>query len=268
MNRVWTLLLTVLILLVLSGCGKNSSEQMAVTETMASDVTETMAESEEKTELESILLSQNVEGKVCVGIVPTEVGYWQYVVIEDQEAAVGAFEKAVNAKYSDEWWIKGDRTVGVIVEYNGESWSFVDSGELVNALGRVKAEDAAELYALCAETARKAGWQAGVEPQQITDLVCATLREGETEIILTDPEALDKLEGMLSQGTFALGGFGCPFTALLDMETENGKRLTIALATDGCGSWMSEGDYYDFGSDSQPLYDLFGVTLDYGEIQK
>ena len=58
-------------------------------------------------------------------------------------------------------------------------------------------------------------------------------------------------------------GNGCPGrTALLDVETKTGETLTIALATDSCGAWRSEGYYYEYGSDSQPLYNLFGVTMD------
>ena len=78
-----------------------------------------------------VLLTDNVDGKVCVGFVPTEAGSWRYAVIEDQEAAVAAYVKASSAIYSDEWWIKGDRTRGLLVEYNGMIWEFVESGELV-----------------------------------------------------------------------------------------------------------------------------------------
>ena len=77
-----------------------------------------------------------------------------------------AFEKAISNIYSDEWWIKGDRTLGIQVEYEGEIWQFVESGELVYPLGRVKAEDAADLYALCMEAARAAGWKDAVKPEQ------------------------------------------------------------------------------------------------------
>jgi hypothetical protein len=202
------------------------------------------------------------EPEVVVGFLPTEAGAWQYVVIEDQDAAVAAAEKAINAIYSDEWWIKGDRTNGLQVEYKGEIWTFVESGELVYPLGRVKAEDAAELLALCEVAARRAGWKESVQPEQLTEIVSAILRIKGEEFSLTDVAALNKLENMLSSGTYSLGGTGCPFTALLDVTTEAGEELTVALATDSCGVWMSEGYYYEFGSDIQPLYDLFGLTLE------
>lgn len=260
--------LALCLLLGLTGCKEEIRETLATTAPVIAEITEPAVETTAAvTEPVSLLLDQNVNGKVCVGIVPTEAGRWQYVVIEDQEAAVKAFEKASGAIYSDEWWIKGDKTIGMMVEYNGEIWDFVDSGELVCAIGRVKAEDAAELYALCAEAARAAGWkEGGVLPEQIIALTSATLRQGEMKISLTDAAALDTLEQMLSAGKFSLGGTSCPFTALLDLEQEDGTVMTVALAADGCGVWMSEGNYYDFSNDSQPLYDLFGVTFPFGEM--
>ena len=258
----------VLCCLLLAACGKTTAP---VEETTLPAVAETAAETTVPTVPETTepagpeLLTQPVDGKVCVGFIPTEAGFWRYVVIEDQEAAVAAYDKAVNAIYSDEWWIKGDRTKGLMVVY-GELWDFVESGELVYSLGRVKAEDAADLYALCAAAAAEAGWKAPVVPEQLTGIVSATLRQGETEIPLTDEAALAKLEAMLTAGKYALGGTGCPFTARLDVKTRNGETFTVALATDSCGVWMSEGYYYDYGSDSQPLYDLFGVKNKTGNL--
>lgn len=252
-------------LLMLTACGEKTAVPK---ETIIPAVTETFMETTEATAPETTepqLLKDNVEGKVCVCFIPTEAGSWRYGVIQDQEAAVAAFEKAIGAIYSD-GWIKGDRTNGLTVEYNGQVWTFVESGELVDAMGRVKAEDAADLLALCAETAAELGWKAHVEPEQLTGVVSATLRQGETEIPLTDPEALGKLEAMLTAAEYALGGTSCPFTALLDVETASGGTHTIALATDSCGAWMSEGYYYSYGSDSQPLFDLFDVKLEFGNI--
>ena len=254
-------ILTLCLLLGLTACKEKTAEPVSTTVVQTTEaVSETTVVPTETTV--SGLLEDNVDGKVCVGFLPTTAGSWRYAVIEDQEAAVEAFEKAVSSVYSDEWWIKGDRTLGLFVEYNGEIWDFVESGELVYPLGRVKAENAADLYDLCAEAARKAGWKDAVKPEQLIGIVSATLRAKAEEYVLTDAAALDKLEAMLSSGKYELGGTGCPFTALLDVTLESGEILTVALATDSCGVWMSEGYYYSYGSDSQPLYDLFGVTMD------
>ena len=261
MKKMLCALLLLLLLLGLTACKEETAEPVPTT---VAETTESVTENTEAiTETTaSGMLEDNVDGKVCVGFVPTTAGSWRYAVIEDQEAAVTAFEKATGAIYSDEWWIKGDRTTGLFVEYNGEIWDFVESGELVYALGRVKAEDAADLYDLCVEAARKAGWKDAIKPEQFTGIASATLRAKAEEYTLTDDAALDKLESMLSSGKYELGGTGCSFTALLDVTLESGEILTVALATDSCGVWMSEGYYYSYGSDSQPLYDLFGVTMD------
>ena len=266
-KKLVCVLLSVCLMLSLTACKEENREVTAATVVpteITAAVPETTAVPTETTV--SGLLEDNVDGKVCVGFVPTAAGSWRYAVIEDQEAAVAAFEKATGAIYSDEWWIKGDRTTGLFVEYNGEIWDFVESGELVYSLGRVKAEDAADLYDLCVEAARAAGWKDAVKPEQLTGIVSATLRQGENSRNLTDAAALDTLEAMLSGGKYELGGTGCPFTAWLDVETEEGESLTVVLATDSCGVWMSEGYYYSYGSDSQPLYDLFGVTLEFGKF--
>jgi len=271
MKRQWMALLLSGLLLGLAACAPDTTPEettgaaQAVTEPAETAVqtTEPAVETTESTG--PMLLERPVDGKVCVGFIPTEAGNWRYVELPDQEAAAAAYDKAVNAIYSDEWWIKGDRTKGLMVVY-GEIWDFVESGELVYSLGRVKAEDAADLYALCAAAAAEAGWKEPVTPEQLKGIACATLRQGEMKFTLTDAAALAQLEGMLCAGTYSLGGTSCPFTARLDVEMETGAVFTIALATDSCGVWMSEGYYYEYGSDSQPLFDLFGVTTEVGTL--
>lgn len=266
-RSVCAVIVTVCLLLTMTSCAKEAQEPMNMptvpetTETVTEPVPETSESAGPR------LLEHPEPGKVCVSFLPTESGgAWRYAVIEDQEAALAAFEKATGAIYSDEWWIKGDRTQGLTVVY-GDYWDFVESGELVYALGRVKAKDAAELYALCAATARELGWKESVRPEQLRDFAAATLRQGEKTVSLTEPTALSRLETMLASGTYALGGTGCPFTALLDVELKTGEVLTIALATDSCGVWMSEGYYYEFATDSQILFDLFGVTFPVGKME-
>lgn len=248
-------LLLICLIMTLTGCEK----EQEISETVS--MVETTEVPEDTAAATVPAAEEPTQPEVVVGFLPTDKP-WQYVAIKDQEAAVAAMEKAINAIYSDEWWIKGDRTNGLQVEYKGEIWTFVESGELVYALGRVKAEDAADLLVLCEEAARAAGWKESVNPEQLAGIVSATLRVKAEEFTLTNAEALDKLEAMLRVGKYELGGTGCPFTALLDVTLETGEILTIALATDSCGVWMSEGYYYSYGSDNQTLYDLFGVTMD------
>lgn len=262
-------LLAICLMLGLTGCREASHSEPALpvatapTETVLPTANPTDAATEPS---EPLMLERAAEGKVCVSFLSTEIGSWRYAVIPDQEAAVAAYTKAVDAVYSDEWWIKGDKTIGLTVVYNGEFRDFVDSGELVYALGRTKANDARDLYELCIAAARDAGWKEAVTPEQLTGMVSAVLHQGDVEFSLTDPEGLAKLEQLLTAGKFSLGGTGCPFGVLLTITRDSGEELTVALASDGCGVWMSEGNFYEFASDNQPLYDLFGATVPYGTL--
>lgn len=51
----------------------------------------------------------------------------------------------------------------------------------------------------------------------------------------------------------------CPFAPQLTLTTRSGSQLTISLAVDSCGSWMSQGVYYTYASDSLPLFQLLGA---------
>ena len=144
MKRYVLYVILAVCLLGLTACKEETAEPVAIT---AAETTEAVTETTEAPRefYGSDYLEPLEDHMVTVGFLPTNKN-WQYVAIEDQEAAVAAFEKAVSSIYSDEWWIKGDRTLGIQVEYEGEIWQFVESGELVCPLGRVKAEDAADLY--------------------------------------------------------------------------------------------------------------------------
>lgn len=256
MHRILAYIVLMALLLALNGCREKEVPVVTVetvVETTAAAMETTLPV---ETEPEEILLERPVSGKVCVGIIPTEVGYWRYVVIDDQEAAVAAYEKAVAAMVEGEPYKKGDKTIGMLVAY-GDYWDVMEAGDMAASLGRIDAEAAAELYQLCVEAAKNAGWKDAVRPEQIVDVTKATLRQDGQELVLTDPGKLQKLEEMLSGADFYLGTTKCPFGWLLTMETAAGETLTVTIAVDGCGTWMSEGMFYDFGSESRPLLELF-----------
>lgn len=260
MSRIIAYILVSALLLALSGCREKEILE-TVAETTVPVIVETAAAPAMETEpgvTEPVLLERDVDGKVCVGIIPTEVGCWRYAVLEDQEAAVAALEKAVSAMETGEPYKKGDRTQGLMVVY-GDCWELLESGDVAGSLGRIKAEDAAELYEMCVAAAKEAGWREAVKPEQIEKVTSAVLQFGEQEILLTEPEKLAQLERILSEADYYLGTTRCPFGYLLTMETAAGDTLTVNIATDSCGTWMSEGMYYDFGSESKPLLELFGV---------
>lgn len=272
MSRIAAYVILTALLLALAGCREKEIPVITVetaAETMAAAVETTVPM---ETQPEAVLLEKPVSGKVCVGFIPTEVGYWRYVVMDDQEAAVAAYEKAAAAMVEGDPYKKGDRTTGMMVAY-GDYWDILENGDMAASLGRIGAKEASELYQLCLEAVHTAGRKEAVKPEQITGLTKATLQKGRDvrvpaaflqiqegqELVLTDPAKLEKLEAMLSGAEFYLGTTRCPFGYLVTMETAAGETLTVNIATDSCGTWMSEGMYYDFGSENKPLLELFGA---------
>ena len=153
-------------------------------------------------------------------------------------------------------YVKGDRTQGLLVVY-GDSWQIMETGDMAASAGRVGAEDGAKLYQLCLEAVRMAGRKEAVKPEQIVDVTRATLTLDGQELVLTDPDKLAVLEELLSGAKFELGTTRCPFGWLLTMETAAGESLTVSIAADSCGVWMSEGMYYKFGSENRTVVELF-----------
>ncbi len=257
MKRLTALLLC---LLMLAGCGRNQpAKETEPPQTEA--VPESAAMTEAAAPQGSQLLERAPQGTICIGLIPTEIGAWRYVVLPDQEAAAAAMEKAFATVDYNQGWVKGDRSLGLMASGNGDYWNLTAGGSMVLTTGRVEAEAAADFYAMCLETARETGWQEPVEAEALTDLRSASLNWNGADTALTDPEALARLGVILSGGQRQYSTTSCPFGAVLTLETGSGETVTIALATDSCGVWMSEGVYYDFGSDSQEVFALFCVTL-------
>ena len=90
MSRIFAYVVLSALLLVLGGC-RGREIPVVVTESTVVTAVET-AVPVETAAVEEILLERAENGKVCVGFIPTEVGNWRYVVIDDQEAAVAAWE--------------------------------------------------------------------------------------------------------------------------------------------------------------------------------
>lgn len=251
-----------LILLCLSfGLSACSTSSETVPDETAQPVTlppETTVPTTAPTEATEAILRNNIDGMVCVGVVSTEHGR-RYGVIPDQEAADAAFRKAMTAAVSGQGW-QGDLDLGIHVDYQGEYLYLTGSGALVGFDMRIPAEAAADLYALAMETALATGWQEPVTPEQLQGITSARLN-WYNPVTLTDPEKLSALEAILSRSGYLYGGAGCPFGNLLTLELANGETVTISMAADSCGAWMSNGVYYDFGSGNEDFYSLFAPEV-------
>ena len=205
------------------------------------------------------LLEKPETDRVCIAVMPTEIsmasGDYRYIVCPEPEKSIEAFEKAAASADDSGTWQDGDESVGIWVLYQDEWWSLLCSGDLVGS-GRIKAENGKALYDICLETAEKAGLSEAVRPENIIGIKAATL---DGAITITDPISLKKIEDWLSSSEEIYGGAGCPFTSRLTLRLENGTEVTVSMATDSCGVWLSEGVYYQYSGGNEEFYQLFPI---------
>ena len=208
------------------------------------------------------LLNDSPSGYVCVGLRPTERSAedrYFYAVLPDQDAAIAAIEKA-EALRIDGKATNGEALTGLMVEYQNGLWCFTESGAMCNPWERVEPEDAAEIYALCMDTAKPLGFRDAIAPGDLRNITSATMKFDDQPVTITDAAALSKLEGWLTNSkAMGPGGAACWFTAFLTLEMEGGETVTIAIATDSCSTWMTEGVAYDYHVENEELFGLFSM---------
>ncbi len=99
-----------------------------------------------------------------------------------------------------------------------------------------------------------------VDPGQIKDIVRAELYIKGKTFVLENADGVKKLEDTLRNCKRHTGS-GCPFE-LLRLYKKEGKPVDIAIATDGCAIWHSDGVYYEYDKkEVEGLFKLFGVDL-------
>lgn len=262
MKRSLLIILSVLLVLP-TGCQSPAAIAPTVpAETTAASSTAPTVPAETTTPSSTAALSRPDGESVYLALTSTETGDYQYWELPQQEQAIAVLQLADTVESDQRIILEGESCTGLILVWKQEYWEFLSSGALINlgALwGRVSPEDAAELYACCQDFARDLGWQEAVTPDQIQDLCGALLKSGEWESRLTDADALKTLEAMLHASEPYIGRPSCPFGPQLTLTTRSGSQLTISLAVDSCGSWLSQGVYYTYASDSLPLFQLLGA---------
>ncbi len=260
-RSLWFILPVLLVLLI--GCQSPAATAPTVlAETAAAASTAPTVPAETTAPATTSALSRPDGDSVYLALTPTQIGYYQYWELPQQEQAIAVLQLADTVDSDQRVILEGESCTGLMLVWNQEYWEFLSSGALINfgsLWGRVSPEDAAELYAYCQDFARELGWEEAVTPDQIQDLSGALLKAGEREFRLTDADALKTLESMLRASTPYIGRPSCPFGPQLTLTTRSGSQLTISLAVDSCGGWMSQGVYYEYASDSLPLFQLLGA---------
>ncbi len=194
------------------------------------------------------LYQDPMEGKICIGLFTTFTGEKQvYIIPENQEELLTAFKNA----YSES--SMGDQSPGPVrsmsIHFKGIRWYISSDGAIfLSNFGDdniLPPEASSELIALCEDARRKAGISDPVRPEDILQIKSATLSWNGVHTI-TDAERLKRIESLLSNSLNIGFMSACPYDSLLTLELVNGKTLTVAVANDSCGAWMSNGACYTF----------------------
>lgn len=213
-----------------------------------------------------VLRDEQERDKVCIAVLPTGISFsgddFRYIVPENQQLWISAYQRAVeNASDGYAW----DGSRGYYICYGEEWWGVTESGAMLG-VGSVSPEDAAELVALCQTAVADAGMIPPVKPEDITTIRTATLDWNGIHRVSNQAD-LRKIENWLTNSTKERGA-GCWFTGMLTLEMENGEVRTIAVATDSCGTWMSEGVCYRYASGNEEFYSIFAAGVIHDALQQ
>lgn len=265
MKRFNFILWTLLTVLLLWGCGKETAQPLPTeTTTVPEATTENTTASTEPTPPpeEYVLTKEQDPEKICLMFRPTGVvtegEECRYFTPADQEFWLAEYTAALAKVDPEGHWDPADSSSGIWIRYEYEWWQLMENGDFLGVgSGRIPGEHATILAQMCRDAAQKLGLSQPVRPSQIQNIQSATL-EWEGSHTITDPSKLAKLERWLSNSTELYGGAQCWFTATLTLRLENGEALVLSMATDSCRSWLSEGVFYDYGSgDNTEFFELF-----------
>ena len=253
----------ILAVLMLSGCGRKQAEATPSTQPVLPAETTPLPAPEREPETSELTQKWDSE-KICLHLRPTgiitEGEDCRYYIPQDQSIWLEAFESAASSKIPEEYWQSEDRSTGVWLRYQDEWWRFLESGDILTlSHERISGKHCQELTDLVENALDSLGLTQPVRPEQIHDLCQATL-EWKGSHTLTDPVKLTQLEQMLSGSQELPAGASCGFAALLTLERKDGTELTLSIATDDCGTWLSQGGFYEYSRDGNvDFYALFEV---------
>lgn len=252
--------------ILLCGCGKDVTETgptgSTVSEVETPILTTAPTSPSVFTEDPYVLTAERDPDQICLRFQPTgmvtEGEDCRYYIPADQELWLAEYEAALTTADLTAHREPSDSSSGIWLRYQDDWWELLANGDLLRiGSGRILAEDAAALRALCMEAISNLNLPGPVRPSQIKNIRSATLDWNGSHTI-TNPRKLEKLENWLSHSEELHGGAQCWFTALLTLTLQNGEEHVIAMATDSCCSWMSEGVFYDYGSfDNAAFFALF-----------
>lgn len=201
--------------------------------------------------------------RICIMVRPTWAGgHWYYIIPEDQAAFFAAFFPATR-QLDTEKREEYPAHAGWVVKYGLVDFYANTDGTFSASDGYTEPQVSEALYTLCLQAVRGAGIREPVRPEELTGIRKATLQWNGTQVI-TNPDILKKLEAFFAESSGPDPAYKCPFTALLTLELSSGETKTIAMATDSCCAWMSEGAFYEYdrsGNSNAIFYKLFAPPM-------
>ena len=221
------------------------------------------------------------DNKVCIAVQPTGLvsagGAYLYIIPEDQVTLQEYYTAANASAHTYTKWDSSNKRAGWWIVYQGQWWQVTEGGAMFGTDQEtwdgitIDADDAKKLYEFCDAAVKEAGIAEPVRPGDITEIKSATLYWNGTHTV-TDEYALNKIEKWIANSREE-GGVSCWFTAQLVLELENGETKTIAMATDSCATWMSEGVAYGYGEitedgikGNEEFFSLFAPAVIHGTI--
>ena len=209
--------------------------------------------------LQELLHEQPDPEKICIGVQPTalsQFSYDLYYIIPENQEILLEYYLAAEARATELFWDNNVKMTGWYICYQGKEWQVFEDGSLRGEM-TIAGEDAKELYAFCQDAIREAGIGEPVRPEDITGIISATLYWNGDQAFtdpgllkgaytVTDPIVLNRLETLFANSSY-YGSVRCPFTAHLELTLENGETNLLAMSTDSCASWMSQGVAYGYG---------------------
>lgn len=210
-----------------------------------------------------LLHEQPDPDKVCIAVMPTTLATsgenWYYIIPENQELLLEYYQSAA-ASATRLSWDNNVKQLGWKILYQDEWWIVKENGTILCDLYGDKSiapENAAQLFEFCKEAVTNAGIGDPVRPEDLTGIISATLYWNGAQTVsdpdllkgaytVTDPFVLNRLETLLVNSRYE-GSVQCPFTAHLELSLETGETILLAMSTDSCASWMSQGVAYGYG---------------------
>lgn len=283
-----------ILLLCVSGCGRHDNTDTGLRDTIIEEpekmiIEETFPAETSSTEISSDNIRMNLlsydnneypNDKVIVSVKPTEAIYLGggdggYVPVNqaDWENAINTVTARLQSKdQRDPWemflpiyvsWIHGEyEDVWQLCE-DGSLWGCHDYEAGIRTDNYIAPEDATELVCLLKEAYNELSINP-VSLEQIRQAKEAELIIDGKSYYCDNQEELSIITDDLSQGE-RIRSSRC-FWHLLRLTLENGEKLEIALAGDGCDIWHSDGIYWRFKNGGvAEILEIFKVNEEHSD---